>query len=127
MTMSEMMRVYKMDMDQFETFALSKGYVFYQLENSEDYYGHTYVKGYKENTKYLTLYSRYFSYGNEVTYQTSNSNEYLNFKNQLKNFGFSLYLSKTFEDKPVKKYRNSIWEISIITIENGYEINLRKF
>ena len=74
MTLNEMMKVYNMDMDQFETYALNKGYEFYKVKNNEYIYGHTYLKGVGKNTKYLTLNTRYFDNGSNVTYQTSNTN-----------------------------------------------------
>jgi len=128
MTVSEMMKIYKMDMDQFETYALSKGYKFNELVNDENSYGHEYIKGYSENTKYLTLYSSFFSRGINVNYQTSNTNEYLNFKNQLKNLGFVLHSEETFKDEPVKVYRNKTYEIRIYIMKNEiYEIGLFKY
>ena len=129
MTVSEMMRVYKMDMDQFETFAINKGYKFYKFQKDENTYGHTYKKGYGENIKYLTLYSRFYSKGIYVYYQTSNSNEYLIFKNQLKNFGFVLTpsIEEVFRENPYKVYRNKTYEIDITTGNNGnFEIGLNK-
>ena len=117
-----------MDMDQFETFSISKGYQFYELKKSENYFGHTYVKGYGENTKYLTLYNKYFSYGNNVTYQTSNSNEYLNFKNQIKNYGFVLHSEDTFNEDPYRVFRNKTYEIIIYTLKGGdFEISMKKY
>ena len=128
MTVSEMMKIYKMDMDQFETYALNKGYKFKEIFNDYDRYGHAYMKGYRENTKYLTLYKEFPFYGINVNYQTSNTSEYLNFKNQLKNLGFVLHSEETFKDEPRKVYRNKTYEIEIyITKDEVYEIGLHKF
>jgi hypothetical protein len=118
-----------MDMDQFESYALGKGYNFHRIDNDEDenVFGHIYSKGIKKETKYLKLYKHFYSDGVTVIYQTSNSNEFLNFKNQLKPLGFVLKSEKTFEETPFKIYRNSIYEIRISTNPDNFEIGLNKY
>ncbi len=58
----------------------------------------------------------------------ANSSEFLNIKNQLKIFGFTLQLEDTFEGAPYKEYRNNKFEIHLFTSEEGdYEICLFKY
>ena len=128
MTPSEMMKIYKMDFDQFETYSIGKGYKFDNLKNDEYRYGHCYTKGNRYNTKYLTLCNPYFDEGVKVTYQTSNSNEYLNFKNQMIKLGFVLYSKDDFNDEPYKVYRNNKYQIYLFTMkDNIFEISLSKY
>ena len=131
MSLSEIIKVNKMDMDQFETYAISKGYEFHKFQKDENYNGQSYVKGTGKSTKYLTLYDSYFSYGTNVTYQTSSSTELLNIKNQLKSLGFNFFNSGTSGESQYKEYKNSKYELSIYTIPPDeeddavkYEINL---
>jgi hypothetical protein len=129
MTVSEMMRVYKMDLDQFETYSISKGFQFLEVTSNENYFGHKYGKGPGKNTKYLTLYTNFFKHGKYLTYQTSNSNEYLNFKNDLKSKGFIVSSTKSFEGSIEKIYMLNKWEFTIYTGSGGkdhqiFEIDL---
>jgi hypothetical protein len=131
MTVSDMMKIYNMDLDQFETYAIRKGYHFYEVKSSENTFGHSYQKGTGNNTKYLTLYNKFFLYGSNLSYQTSNSNEYLLLKNELKTKGFLLKSSETFEGTINKIYKYNSWVISIYTGKNEennefFEINLKQ-
>jgi hypothetical protein len=130
LTVSEMMKVYNMDFDQFETYAIMKGYEFQSIAKEDNFFGHVYVKGKGQNTKYIELYSKWFSYGKKVGYQTSNSTEFINFKNELKNKGFILIETEDFKGSIEKIYELNNWKLSIYTINNndgvGYEISLKK-
>lgn len=128
-TPTEMMKIYKMDMDQFETYSLNKGYEFSNTKDNENLFGVTYTKGLGTNTKYLTLYTRHFVDGIMVRYQTSNNNEFASFKNALKVNGFKLVDTHTFDGNIVKKYILKEWVIEIYSGVDDYvyfEINLFK-
>lgn len=128
MSLTDFYRIYNMDFDQFETYAISKGYEFLEIKNDEHRNGHTYTKGSGLNTKFLTLCNRYFEEGIHIAYQTSNSKEYLNIKNEMKNAGYFLYSENTFLDEPYKIFRNNKYEIYLMTMSNStYEITLSKF
>jgi len=125
MTVSEMIRVYKMDMDQFETFAISKGYEFYRFErNEEKYNGICYIKGVGNETKYITHHDKYFSYGSHVNYQTGNTNEILNLKKQIKSLGYKLFNSSFIKNNIKEEiYRNTTFELVIYTHPPNDEYN----
>ena len=129
---SEMFKIYEMNFDQFETYALNKGYEIDEPVNQDGLHGVRYVKGLGYNRSYISLYDVFVFNRKTVDYQLKNSNQFLNFKTQLKNMGFRLYSSENYTGKDGDKslhniYRNKIWEFSINSIQGGYyEINLRK-
>lgn len=134
MTVSEMIRVYNMDMDQFETYAISKGYDLSEFQQDKDFDGVKYGIGLGKETRHLSLFDEYYLNGKTVEFQTRIPNELLNIKTQLKNFGFKLYKSYLFNKKQqVKLFRNKIFELAITTfpiddehIYNVYMITLNK-
>jgi hypothetical protein len=130
-TINDMIAVYKMDLDQFETFVLKRGYEFSSLKDDDQVFGSTYVKGFEGNTKYITLFTRYFSDGKCVTIQTSKEDEFLKFKEQLKIYGYKLVSTKNIEGRLYKSYKNTIWNLDVFSINDGdgitgYEISLTK-
>jgi hypothetical protein len=126
MTVSDMFKINSMDMDELESYSLGKGFTFNRIEDNENYKGHVYTKGKGDDTKYLTLYTEYFHKGKHVSYQTSNSDELLKIKNQMKNFGFVLYNEKTFEGALVKDYKNDKYNIRLISEKDFFTIGLSK-
>jgi hypothetical protein len=128
MTVSDLLKVYDMDMDKFESYSLEKGFSFYKILDNENYKGQVYEKGTGNNTKYLSLFTKYFNEDKHVSYQTSNPNEILNIKNQFKTSGFSLFNEKTIEGRPIREYINhNKYMITIIPSTQFYEIELSKF
>ena len=125
-----MFSMLKMNSDNFETYILKKGYEISNIKDTDKVFGFTYVKGYEKETKYITLYERYFSHGKHLTYQTSNKNEYLLVKKQLIEFGFKLIESLNFDGSIVKKYKNNSYELTLINGlnrgEETYEISISK-
>ena len=133
MTVSDMVKINNMNLDEFETYALERGYTFKEIKDKKERaYGHTYMQGRGITTKYLTLYTKYIGGFNLVTYQTSSSSEFLNIKNQLKTLGFVLRTEEHYDGTPYKEYRNNKYEMSIYTGAgedgtNFFEISLNKF
>ena len=139
MTVSEMMRVFNMDMDQFETYAINKGYKFNQVHSSQNFNGVSYAKGNGDNQRIMTLYDKYFSLGIDVSYQTPNSNEFLKIKTEMKNLGFVLYKTDPIYDSrdnlssQRKIYGNGTYQLTIYTTPKKYnqlltyEIGLTKY
>jgi hypothetical protein len=121
MTVSDLIKIHSMNLDQLETYCLGKGFTFYQWLNNENYKGHWYVKGKGENKKNLLFHTEFYDMGKYVAYYTSNSNEYLNIKNQMKTFGFVLYSEETFDGTISKKYRNSKYQINLDNVRNKDE------
>ena len=121
-----------MNMDDFESYALGKGFTFEKIYESENQKGNAYGKGKGENTKYLIRYTKFFGYGETVSYQTHNSTDALNFKNQMKTLGFALYEEDTIDGAISKSYRNGKYDINIISGKNemngnSFEITLYKY
>jgi hypothetical protein len=135
MTVSEMMRVCNMDMDQFETYAIAKGYELQNFEKDENVNGMSFAKGVDKQSKWLTFYDNYFGRDSHLNYQTANSSEMLGIKTQLIKLGFKLtesYFDK--ENLQVKVYRKNKFQLKIITTppnEKGnfvwYEIGFGKY
>jgi hypothetical protein len=139
MTVSEMMKVYNMDLDKFETYAITKGYQFDEVDGDKNEagvvisntFGHIYKKGKGKETKYITLYTTFFDDGKSLQYQTSNSNEYLKIKNQLIAMRFILESTDSFNGSVRKIYNLNRWNFSIFTSksESGneiFEINIKQ-
>lgn len=136
MTINEIIKVYKLNMDQFEEYAVEKGYEFNKYDRNDDYNGVGYAKGVGKQTKYLTFYDSWFSYGKNINYQISNQNEVFSLKKQLKETGFKLNDTYFMEDKTTKveKFRNAKFELSTYTMPPDedrsyvfYEIGFRTF
>lgn len=131
-TLNDMKTIIKMDFDSFETFAMKRGFSYQEIEETDALEKVVYMKGRGEKTKYITLYKKYFDFNKKnVVYQTDNQNEYLLFKKQLKEQGFSLFDTYQFEEKGVlfKKYRDKKYELTLATGKNEtntvtYEISL---
>jgi hypothetical protein len=129
-TLNDMKTIIKMDYDSFETFAMNKGFVFSSFcDDKIDDECVSYSKGVGEKTKYITLYRKYIDYyGKEVcrkkvTYQISLESEYLLFKKQMKEQGFSLVDSKEWEEKGVlfKYYENKYYKLNLAV--SRYQVN----
>lgn len=127
-SVGEMIKVLNMDLDQFETYALRKGYTFSEIKDEDNIYGHIYTKGIGNNKNFLSLYTKWFEEERNLNFQTWNSNDFLKIKKQLKKLGFELQLENNYKGVPYKKYRNNQFEINLYTAhEGGYEIGLSKY
>jgi hypothetical protein len=120
-----------MDLNKFETYALSKGYNFVEVTEENKVFGHTYMKGAGNLSKYLTLYVKNYDDYKKITYQTSETKEYLSFKTEIEKNGFQLTKTENFEGTSLKFYSNSIYDLRIFVgkgeiADNVYEINLIK-
>ncbi|MFM7671613.1 MAG: hypothetical protein ACKO6Q_03330 [Bacteroidota bacterium] len=130
LSLNEMFAVNKMDLDQFESFALRKGYSFNKIVEDENRYGLLFDKGVGVNTKFIKLYTRFYSHGKAVNMQTYNTPEYLTFKGQLNAKAFKHISSDDFEGSLAKKYAKGNWEILIYSGKDDdgdtyYEIQLQ--
>ncbi len=117
MTLLEIQKVYKMNFDQFEAFAITKGYEFEMFVNDEDMNGISYVKGIGKATKYIRIYDKFFHYKKHLSYEIGDTNEILNLKTQLRNSGFKI-VDTYFNEKSdkVETYRNNLFEFVLWTI-----------
>lgn len=122
LTINDMKAILKMDLDKFETYAYNLGYEYKGFHKTERVYGITFKKGYGQDTKYISLYEKYFNDGKNLTYQLSNKNEYLNLKKQIELLNFRLVRTFDFEDSLVREYINNTHKISLISgLFNGAE------
>lgn len=137
MTFSEMIKIHKMDFEGFETYAIGRGY---ELENfdrdDENLNGIVYVKGVEKQTKYLKLYDKFYAWGVTVDYQTNNSTEVLNIKNQSISMGYKLsdtYFNDKTQVKVYSSKKNTLRVFTMPPNEEGdrnwvtYEITLSEF
>ena len=138
MTFNDILKIYKMDMDQFEEYAISRGYEFYKFEKEEEVNGVMYRKINRRGreTTYLELYDSYYSEGKHIGFQTGVSSDILRIKTEMKKFGYKLYTSIFMKDNITKadRYTNGKFELSIYTTppnENfdyaWYEIGFGKY
>jgi len=125
MTLPELLKIFKMDSDNFEVYALSKGYSFNKFYNSENEDGICYVKGVSKQTKYLKFYTQFFSHGTTVIYQSTNTTEIINLKTQCKSSGYKLNTTYFMDDNTTKveEFRNGRFQLSVYTIPPDDEYN----
>lgn len=123
LTINDIKMILKMDLDKFETFALNRGYVFNDIKENDNVYGLTFKKGHGKDTKYISLYPKYFRYSKTFTYQISNKSEFLNLKKQIEENGFKLLNMENFEGALFKYYTNNSYKITLVTAnKNGLEV-----
>jgi hypothetical protein len=123
-----------MSVDDFDTYVTSRGFVFFDGKEEENIKGVTYALNLSkiDNSKaenWVSLYEFFFNKRYSITYQTHNKSEYLKIKNQIKQFGFKLTLSKVVADEDTGsssnyfEYRKGKSEVSIFANSRGYEIS----
>jgi hypothetical protein len=131
-SMSELIRMSTMDVDNFDTYVTSKGYVFHKSidEPTRTGVGYAFNLDYDNSTasNFIKLYQRYYKYRYCISYQTIDKKEYINVKNQLKVLGFKLKDTSVFksDDGMVSNnfvYRKGKAEIDIYSSFDSYEIN----
>ena len=127
-SINEMKNFLKMDLDKFETNVLNKGYEFTKIENEDNFYGISFRKGQRFNTKYISLYDRFFAKGKCVIYQTSIKSDYLLIKNDLIAQNFKLVNSEDNDGNLHKTYSNKYYVVDLHNafIDNNsvYEISI---
>jgi hypothetical protein len=126
-----------MDVDKFETYAVSRGYVFFELLNDSRSDGVRYSKGEAKNANFIGLYNNFFTLGRAVSYQTSNSTEFLSLKKELPVYNFKLYeTDQLVSMSKLVSYRNGTFVFTVVTIPPDsdldrnyvtYQISLYKF
>jgi hypothetical protein len=120
-----------MNVDDFDTYVTSKGFIFEEVDNKESYEGVSYALNLNEYdskaTKFIELYQRYYDYKYAIYYQTLDKNEYLNIKNQIKSLGFILEDSgpSEYNGKTSYKffYKKGKTKIHIYSRATSFEIN----
>jgi hypothetical protein len=129
-----------MNIDDFDTFVTSKGYTFSEKEKEDNHESFTYKstqKGVKGNYIEMSIY--YPTNEKFISFETRNSQHYLNIKSQLKARGFKfikteegnngaviLYYQKgdikvnlaSGQDGDISKGKYTYYEISVIMSNN---------
>ncbi len=112
-----------MNIDEFESYALGKGYTFDKFNNDNDSQSQSYKKGKGDTTKYISV-KKVLS-ENYVTYETSNSNEFLLIKNQMKKLGFIFVMEDSYNGFLHKIYTNYKYGMKLVTGDKGrFEISV---
>ncbi len=122
-----------MDNDSFDTYVTSKGFVFMEEVKDKNREGVSYALNLSkiDNSralKFITLYQRFLGFKYSISYQTSDRNEYVNIKNQIKSLGFKLYKSEIFNSDDGESSNNFMYvkgkeTISLFAGSTSFEIN----
>lgn len=94
-SLPELVRMSKMNVESFDSYVTSRGYVFLEQEKDEYVEGVNYglnpdTSDKSRATKFITLHSIYYNFKYHIYYQTSNKSEYVRIKEQIKSLGFKL-------------------------------------
>jgi len=132
-TLSELIKMSKMDVDNFDTYVTAKGFVFSKEDIDDNYQGVEYAFELNRTDrtkalKFLTLYQRFYFYKYAIAYQTIYKKEYLAIKNQIKALGFKLEESNFHtNDEGITSnhfvYKKGKARISIYASSTDFEIN----
>jgi hypothetical protein len=138
-SLSELIKMSKMDVEGFDTFVSIKGFVFSREDTEDGHKGVTYILNpdkfdKSKAEKFITLYSPFqyrFNRKLGISYSTVKKIEYLNIKNQIKNLQFQFVENKIITQPSGVSanyflYRKGLEEISIFASnDNSYEINYK--
>ena len=97
-SVSNILKVAKMDRESFEIYAMDKGFVFYEFTDDEDVKGLRMSRGEYESVEYLSNYSKFGWYKHSANYQTANTKRLSSIYKELKTLGFKLVDSKGLEN-----------------------------
>lgn len=132
-SLSDLIKMAKMDDDEFDTFVSSKKFVFLEEKSGRDINGVTYAYqpnqfGNGKANKFVTLYSRFYGKLWHISYQTLDNIEYSKIKSQIKPLGFKFIESKIEKGDDGEqfnffKYIKGKSTITLYVSLNKYEIN----
>lgn len=96
-SLTELVALSQNNLDYFDTKVTTKGYAFYTNRDDEFSKGSCYSYGQRDYTKMAAFFITYFSYSDPertlISWQTTNKNNYLKVKNDLRSLGFKLVTS----------------------------------
>jgi hypothetical protein len=136
-SLPELIKMSRMDTDNFDTYVSSKGFTYLKNKTDNRIVGVTYglnsnQDGNGRADKYISLFTEYYDYKYAITYQSSLQSsfkkEYFNIKNQIKSMGFKLVdTGTTTGDNDLKfsrfVYRKGKAEVDLFTSLSGFEIS----
>jgi hypothetical protein len=122
-SVSNILKVAKMDRESFEIYAMDRGFVFHKVEEDEDIKGLVMFRGDIGSEEYLSNHSKYFGYKSYSCYQTYNTKRLSSIYKELKTLGFKLVDSKGLEKDSdgyqyVKNYKRGTKEMLDIYIKS---------
>ncbi len=134
-TVNELINMSNMNTDEFDTFAISKGYAFFKVENDDYSDNIIYAHKLKYNNiapSYIAKYSVKKKPKTIVSFQTSEKEIYISIKNQINQLGFVFVGTDTDENKSIfldyKKGEIKLTLTSILSVKNPgntyYEISI---
>ncbi len=140
-TLTELVDLTTMDVDQFDTYATNKGFRYLESQDEEQIKGYRYCYNQSKTSnwaeKYISLYLiDYETPSRLITYQTSKSNDYLKIKNQVKQYGFKFVEAKNNNGATFLEYKRHKLKLSLISYQNetlsgkigtNYEISITRF
>jgi hypothetical protein len=118
--------------NQFENWAINKGYSFDKLKNYSEFFDALYFK--KKSSMLITTINKDGTPFGGVSFQTSNYKEYMNLKQSCLKNGYSYVGSEKVDDEGryviIHTYKKLNFELTFnvndTTIYYGYNISLRK-
>ncbi len=128
---TQLMRIAKMDLEKFEVFAIDNNYKFDNFDDDENVRGLSMVRGYGDQTEYLTVYEKFYTYKYASGYQGGKQKKLPTIYKELKKLGFKLFdtsnftNSKTGMNSYLKEYKRGNKEfIRIFIFEDGIAIEM---
>ena len=127
---TQLMRIAEMDLEKFEIFAFENNYTFDELIDDKDAKGLSMVKGYGNETEYLTVYEKYYEYKYASGYQGGKQKRLPTIYKELKKLGFKLFNTSNFKSRDgwksyLKEYKRGAKElVNIFIFEDGVTIEL---
>ena len=121
-----------MNSNQFENWAINKGYSFDKLNNFSDYFDSLYFK--KKSSMLITTINKDGTPFGGISFQTSNYKEYMNLKQTCLKYGYSYVGSEKEYDEGkyiiIHSFKKLNFELTFnvndTKIYYGYNISLRK-
>ncbi len=102
-SLPDLIKLSKMNVDDFDTYVTSKGFVFERADECDNHDRVSYVLNLDISnswaSKSIEFYKRYINGRYHIRYYTRDKKEYLNIKNQLKTLGFKLQDSRISTNK----------------------------
>lgn len=120
-TLSELIKLKKMNADEFDTYVVKKGYEFYRKHPDDKNHSILINYSYKINgARRCYITKKTFKFGEEqVIFQTTSSKSYLSIKNELSVLGFKLSETVPSEDFNGLKYLKG--NLMVVLISRQYE------
>lgn len=138
-SLQEMIILLNKNVDDFDTYVVTKGFKYAKTEDDIDFEGVQYALNQNEYSdkaqKFVTLYTKYFFYERNISYQTLESSDYLKIKSQIKVLGFKFVETRKVGNRTFLEYSKGKLELLLISIRDAdeegeftttYEIGLSK-